>query len=55
MASKPNNVPSGIAIPGGAPMDALSQAAYLTNLANQLNAWLAQAANAINFLLSKST
>lgn len=53
--AKPNNLPTSLAIPAGAPTDPLGQAMFLTNLSVQLNAWLAQAATAINYLLSKSS
>ena len=52
MAQQPNNVPSAIAVPSGAPTDAFGLAHYLTNLGLQLGNWIAQAANAINWLLS---
>lgn len=52
MNNQPSNVPGAIGIPSGAPNNLLSIASYLTQLGGSLNNWIAQAANAINWLLT---
>jgi hypothetical protein len=49
--ARPDNVPSSIGVPGGAPNDVRSIAAYLTQLVTGLNNWVSRAANAINYSL----
>lgn len=53
MTKQPNNVPTTIGIPSGAPQDVQAVAAFLTQLVPALNNWIAQAATAINALLAE--
>lgn len=49
--TRPPEVPSTIAVAGGAPNSISSIAMFLTQLMNNLNGWIAGASTAINYLL----
>lgn len=51
----PNNVPSALGVPGGAPSSIQAAAAYLTQIVTGLNNWIVQDANAVNWLLASAT
>lgn len=48
----PANLPSQVGAPSGAPQDVLSISLYLAQFVQALNAWIAKAATAVNWLLS---
>lgn len=51
VATTPNNVPTNIGVPGGAPTDPLGISMFLTQFCQAVNNWIAGGSTGLNWLL----